>query len=47
MRAQGLYLDVLEHGSPLAVKLASIAVSTVLVMLVAIPVLALGAAVVA
>ena len=44
---QGFYLDVLEHGSPLAVKVASIAVSTVLFLIVALPILALGAAVVA
>lgn len=47
MRSQGLYLDILEHGSPLAVKVASIAVSALLVLLVAVPVLAVGAAVVA
>jgi|GEM_PF-2121475 len=47
MRYQGFYLDVLEHGSPLAVKIASVAVSAVLVLLVAVPVLTLGAAVVA
>lgn len=43
----GFYLDVLEHGSPVAVKAASIAVAAVLFLLVALPVLAVGAAVVA
>ena len=47
MRTQGFYLDILERGSPLAVKVASVAVSALLVLLVAIPVLAVGAAVVA
>lgn len=47
MRSQGFYLDILEHGSPLAVKAASVAVSTILVLLVALPLLAVGAAVVA
>ncbi|MBY0562931.1 MAG: hypothetical protein K2P58_01995 [Hyphomonadaceae bacterium] len=42
-----LYLAVLENGTPLAVKIASIAVSAVLVALVAVPILAVGAAVVA
>lgn len=43
----GLNIDALEHGAPLAVKAASIAVATLLVLLVAVPVLAVGAAVVA
>ncbi|MGE0742344.1 MAG: hypothetical protein AB7O98_13465 [Hyphomonadaceae bacterium] len=42
-----LYADALEHGSPLAVKAASFAIATLLVLLVAVPVLAVGAAVVA
>lgn len=42
-----LYLDALEHGSPLAVKAASFAVSALLVLLVAIPILAVGARIVA
>ncbi|MFN3465843.1 MAG: hypothetical protein ACK4X1_17385 [Terricaulis sp.] len=46
-RHTGLYIDALEHGTPLAVKAASIAVATLLVLLVAVPVLAVGAAVVA
>ena len=44
---RGLYLDVLEHGAPTAVKAASVAVAVLLVLLVALPVLAVGAAVVA
>jgi hypothetical protein len=44
---RGLYIDALEHGTPFAVKVASIAVSTVLFLIVALPVLAVGAAVVA
>ena len=42
-----MYLDFLEHGSPLSVKLASIAVSAVLVLIVAAPVLAVAARIVA
>jgi hypothetical protein len=41
------YLDVLENGAPLAVKVASVAVAAVLFLIVALPVLAVGAAVVA
>jgi len=41
-----LYLDVLENGSPLAIKAASFAVSALLVLLVAVPVLAVGARIV-
>jgi hypothetical protein len=41
------YLEVLENGSPLAIKAASVAVSAVLVLLVALPLLAVGAAEVA
>ena len=40
-------LDVLDHGTPIVVKAASIAVATVLFLIVALPVLAVGAAVVA
>ena len=42
-----LYLDALEHGSPLVIKAASFAVSALLVLLVAIPVLAVGARIIA
>ncbi len=45
LKPAGLYIDALEHGTPLAVKAASIAVATLLVLLVAVPVLAVGAAV--
>jgi hypothetical protein len=41
------YLDILENGSPLAVKAASLVVAAILVLVVALPVLAVGAAVVA
>lgn len=44
---RGLYIDALENGTPLAVKAASVVVSAVLFLLVALPVLAVGAAVVA
>jgi hypothetical protein len=44
---RGLYIDALEHGSPLALKAASFAASALLVLLVAIPVLAVGARIVA
>lgn len=47
LKPVGLYIDALEHGTPLAVKAASIAIATLLVLLVAVPVLAVGAAVVA
>lgn len=47
LKPAGLYIDALEHGTPVAVKAASIAVATLLLLLVAIPVLAVGAAVVA
>ena len=47
MHTHYFYLSVLEDGSPLAVKAASIAVSAVLFLIVALPVLAIGAAVVA
>ncbi len=43
---RGLYIDALEHGTPLSIKAASVAVATLLVLLVAAPVLAVGAAVV-
>jgi hypothetical protein len=39
----GLYIDALEHGTPLAVKAASVAVSALLLLIVALPVLAVGA----
>lgn len=44
---RGLYLDVLENGTPTAVKAASVAVAAVLFLVVALPLLAVGAAVVA
>lgn len=43
----GFYLSVLDHGSPLVVKAASLAVSTVLFLIVALPILAVASAVVA
>lgn len=42
-----LYIDALEHGTPLTIKVASLAVSALLFLIVALPVLAVGAAVVA
>ncbi|HVV33591.1 MAG TPA: hypothetical protein VHC73_10230 [Vitreimonas sp.] len=42
-----LYFDALEHGPPLVVKAASFAVSALLVLLVAIPVIAVGARIIA
>lgn len=39
----GLYIDALEHGAPLKVKAASVAVSALLVLIVALPILAVGA----
>ena len=47
LKPSGLYIDALENGTPLAVKAASVAVATLLVLLVAVPALATGAAVVA
>lgn len=47
LKPAGLYVDALEHGAPLAVKAASIAVASLLILLVAVPLLAVGAAVVA
>ncbi len=47
LKPAGLYIDALEHGTPLAVRAASVAVAALLVLLVAVPVLAVGAAVVA
>ncbi len=44
---RGLYLDILENGSATAVKAASVAVAAVLFLIVALPLLAVGAAVVA
>ena len=42
-----MYLSFLDHGSPLSVKLASLAVSAVLVLVVAAPVLAVASRIVA
>ena len=42
-----LYVAALEHGAPLGIKVASIAVSAVLFAIVALPVLAVATAVVA
>ena len=47
MRNTGFYLDVLDHGTPLAVKVASVAVSAVLFLIVALPILAVATAVIA
>ena len=44
---RGLYIDALENGAPLTVKVASLLVSTTLFAIVALPLLAVGAAVVA
>lgn len=44
---RGPYLGALEHGAPLSIKAASIAVAAVLFLIVALPVLAVGAGVVA
>lgn len=41
------YIDALEHGTPLSIKAASVAVSTILVLIVALPVLAVATAIVA
>lgn len=41
------YIDALEHGTPASIKFASIAVSTFLVLIVALPVLAVATAIVA
>jgi hypothetical protein len=46
MSHRGLYIDALEHGAPLSIKAASIAVSALLFLIVALPLLAVGAAVV-
>lgn len=43
----GPYISALEHGAPLTVKIASVAVSTVLFLIVALPLVAIGAAVAA
>ena len=43
----GPYISALEHGAPLTVKITSVAVSTVLFLIVALPLIAIGAAVVA
>jgi hypothetical protein len=42
-----MYLDFLEHGTAAARKAAAVAVAAVLFLIVALPVLAVGAAVVA
>lgn len=42
-----MYFEFLDHGSPLSVKLASIAVSAILLLVVAAPVLAVAARIVA
>jgi hypothetical protein len=42
-----MYLSILEHGSPLAVRASSIAVAAVLFLVVALPVLAVGVRIVA
>jgi hypothetical protein len=44
---RGLYFDVLENGTPLARKAAHFAVAAVLFLIVALPVLAVGARIVA
>jgi hypothetical protein len=44
---RGLYFDVLENGAPLARKAAQFAVAAALVLVVALPVLAVGARIVA
>ena len=44
---RGFYLDVLENGSPTAVKAASFAAAALLVLIVALPVLAVGARILA
>lgn len=41
------YIDALENGTPLSIKVASIAVSAFLVLIVALPVLAVATAIVA
>ncbi|WP_156767767.1 hypothetical protein [Candidatus Viadribacter manganicus] len=43
----GPYISALEHGAPLPVKIASVAISTLLFLIVALPLVAIGAAVVA
>jgi hypothetical protein len=43
----GLYISALGHGVPFSIKAASITVAAVLFLIVALPVLAVGAAVVA
>ena len=42
-----MYLRILEEGSRASIKAASVAVATVLFLIVALPLLAIGAAVVA
>jgi len=43
----GLYIDAVEHGAPASIKAAAIAVSTVLFLIIALPVLAVATAVIA
>ena len=42
-----MYLKILDHGSPLAVRAASFAVSALLFLIVAVPALAVGARIIA
>ena len=42
-----MYLHFLEEGSKASIKVASVAVAAVLFLIIALPILALGAAVVA
>lgn len=44
---RGLYFDVLENGAPLARKAAQVAAAVVLFLIVALPVVAVGARIVA
>lgn len=41
------YIEALEHGSKLSIKIASVAVSAVLFLIVALPLLAVATAIVA
>lgn len=41
------YIEALEHGSNLSIKVVSVAVSAVLFLIVALPVLAVATAIVA
>ncbi len=44
---RGFYLEILEHGAPLAAKTANFAAAALLVLIVALPLLAVAARVVA